>query len=499
MEAHKQAVSEIAASVKQFFSQREPYRVFHGSTNSTRPRLVNRENYVDISSLSNVLMVDATLRKVLVEPNVPMDQLVASTLEYGLVPPVVMEFPGITVGGAYAGTAGESSSFKYGLFDRSVTSVEMVLGDGEVIQASKYNNADLLYGSAGTLGTLGLVTMVELNLIDAKKFVKTTYHPQPSVKDTIELIQQESTDQSHDYIDGIVFSKDHGVVITGEMTDENPGRTQTFSRSTDPWFYLHVQDKTRFLHGPVTEYIPLPEYLFRYDRGGFWVGRLAFDYFNFPFNKITRRFLDDFLHTRMLYEALHASGESSRYVIQDLALPYSTAEAFIDYTAQRFDIWPLWLCPIQETPPPTFNPYVETTPKQVDEKVISQFLNIGLWGSGPRDRAAFVSLNRDLECRLRADFGGIKWLYAHTYYTEDEFWQVYDKASYDELRQKYKATTLPSVYDKVKSDLEESAQKQIEGWGPWALSSRPLGGLWGIKKAIESRKYLPRCPPWRNV
>lgn len=87
-----------------------------------------------------------------------MDQLVASTLKYDLVSPVVMEFPGVTVGGAYAGTAGESSSFKIGLFARSVRSVEMVLGDGDVIQASKDNNADLFYGAARTLDTLGFVT-----------------------------------------------------------------------------------------------------------------------------------------------------------------------------------------------------------------------------------------------------------------------------------------------------------------------------------------------------
>ena len=43
----------------------------------------------------------------LVEPNVPMDRLVAATLQCGLIPPVVMEFPAITVGGGFTGTAGE--------------------------------------------------------------------------------------------------------------------------------------------------------------------------------------------------------------------------------------------------------------------------------------------------------------------------------------------------------------------------------------------------------
>ena len=497
MEVHKQAVSKIAASVRQIFARGEPYRVFHGSTNSTRPRLASPAgNTVDISALSNVLKVDAKARKAFVEPNVPMDRLVASTLKYGLVPPVVMEFPGITVGGGFAGTGGESSSFKYGLFDRNVASVEMVLADGEVVRASEQDNRDLFRGAPGAVGTLGLVTMVELDLIDAKKFVKVTYQARPTVKETIDLIQHEASDQSHDYVDGIVFSKDHGVVVTGEMTDDGGAlRPQTFSHSTDPWFYMHVQDRTRTVLGPVTESVPLAEYLFRYDRGGFWVGRSAFDYFQFPFNAYTRHFLDDFLHTRMLYAALHASRESRRYIVQDLALPYSTAADFIDYTSDTFGIWPLWLCPIQQTPPPTFHPHV--SPEAVSGAANGQFLNIGLWGFGPTRHADFIRANRDLERRLREDFGGMKWLYAHTYYTEDEFWRVYDEKPYRALRDKYRAATLPSVYDKVKVDVEAQERQEKEDWGSWALSFRPLGGLWGIRKAIESGQYLPRCPPWR--
>ncbi|KAF4437470.1 FAD-binding domain-containing protein [Fusarium austroafricanum] len=499
MEVHLQAVSRIAAVARQLFNRGEPYRIFHGSTNCTRPRPSAQSNTIDISQLCNVLKIDVNSRKALVEPNVPMDSLVAATLKHGLVPPVVMEFPGITVGGGFAGTGGESSSFKYGFFDKTVSSVEMVLADGQVVTASKESNTDLFFGAPGALGTLGLVTTVEIELIEAKKFVKTTYHSRPTVKQTVEMVQKEGCNPSNDYVDGIIFSKDHGVVITGEMTDESPGRTQTFSHATDPWFYLHVQDKTSLLPSKVTEFIPLAEYLFRYDRGGFWVGRSAFDYFNFPFNSQTRWFLDDFVHTRMLYEALLASKESSRYVVQDLALPYSTAEAFIDYTADKFGIWPLWLCPILQTPPPTFHPHVTLASKQETGGAAQQLLNIGLWGFGPRDHAAFVSLNRDLERRLREDFGGMKWLYAHTYYAEDEFWQVYDKKSYDALRARYNATTLPSVFDKAKVNVETLQRQEKEELESWALSFWPLGGLWGIRKAIQSGKYLPRCPPWRDI
>lgn len=40
-------------------------------------------------------------------------------------------------------------------------------------------------------------------------------------------------------------------------------------------------------------------------------------------------------------------------------------------------------------------------------------------------------------------------MYAHTYYTEEEFWKVYDKSWYDNLRQKYDASKLPTIHDKV--------------------------------------------------
>ncbi|KAH8799306.1 hypothetical protein F5884DRAFT_811396, partial [Xylogone sp. PMI_703] len=70
-------------------------------------------------------------------------------------------------------------------------------------------------------------------------------------------------------------------------------------------------------------------------------------------------------------------------------------------------------------------------------------LNIGLWGRAPRDMDAFVQQNRRLESKL-AELGGRKALYSHAYYTEQEFWQIYNQAWYENLRQRYSATTLPT-------------------------------------------------------
>ena len=181
---------------------------------------------------------------------------------------------------------------------------------------------------------MGVTTLVELQLSEAKKYVEITYHPVSSMTEAIKKIEEVTADPNLDYVNGIICSKHQGAAVTGRLTDI-PGVSipiQRFSDSNDPYFYLHVKDAITKRMGPMTEAIPLAEYLFRYDRGGFWVGASAFEYFKMPFNNFSRWWLDDFLHARMMYTALHASGQSKKYVVQDLALPYSTAEQFVNYT-----------------------------------------------------------------------------------------------------------------------------------------------------------------------
>jgi len=499
MDRQKATVSKLSAAVRALFATRTPYRIFHGSTNSTRPRPSASQATLDISALRDVLAVDPARRVALVEPNVPMDRLVEATLPHGLVPPVVMEFPGITAGGGYAGTAGESSSFRHGFFDETVNRVEMVLADGEVVEVTpEGERADLFRGAAGAVGTLGLTTLLEVRLMEARKFVKTRYRRTRSVAEAVEMVREEVR-KGNDYVDGILFSKDHGVVVTGELTDEVPaegGVVQTFSGPWDPWFYLHAKDKTAGVKEEVpVEYIPLAEYLFRYDRGGFWVGKAAFDYFKFvPFSKFFRWFLDDFLHTRMMYRALHGSGESARFIVQDIAMPFETTEKFVDYTSSELGIWPLWLCPLKRRGPPTFHPFT-TLPEGVEKKEDDMMLNVGVWGWGPSKPAEFVKKNRELENKVR-ELGGMKWLYAHTYYPQEEFWPMYGgRGWYDNLREKYNAGTLPSVWDKVHVDPEAAGTKQRH----WLKRQWPLGGFYGIYKSIQSKDYmLHRHAKWKG-
>jgi len=144
---------------------------------------------------------------------------VEATLLHGLVPPVVMEFPGITVGGGFAGTAGESSSFRYGFFDRTINWIEVVLANGEVVRASSNENSDLFYGVASSFGTLGVTTILEIQLIEAKKYVEMTYFPVCSIIEAQEKFEEATQDPTVDYLDGFMLAKDHGVICAGRLTN----------------------------------------------------------------------------------------------------------------------------------------------------------------------------------------------------------------------------------------------------------------------------------------
>lgn len=436
-EQHKQLVARIAARVWGFYQDRRPFYIYHGSTNSTRIMSFKRDEMIDVSELGRVLSIDAQNRTAIVEANVPMDHLVRATRAYSLIPPVVMEFPGITVGGGIQGGAGESSSFKWGCFNRICNWYEMILTNGDVVRVSPEEHADLFWGTVGSYGSLGIITAVEIKLIPAKRYVKLEYVPVDSFS-IAKAKLQELVKQDYDFIDGIMFAPNEGVIMVGHLSDTRNGWVRRYTRAHNPWFYQRAE-RISGRRKSAIESIPLWDYLFRYDRGAFWVGRYAFELFSTPYNAFMRWLLNPLLHTRELYRALQASGISQQYIVQDLALPEQTAVEFMEFVDKSLGIYPLWLCPLQ----PDDRSTLQSSSLKTD-----LVINIGVWGMGPKEYDEFIDVNRTIERRLRK-LGGKKWFYAHAFYTEKEFWEIYNKTWYDTLRKRYHAASLPSIFDKT--------------------------------------------------
>lgn len=513
MDVHHLAVSKLAHRIACFHAEKTPFRIYHGSTNSTRSTTFSDATSVDTSGLTNVLSVDPQARTCLVESNVPMDVLVAATTPFRLIPPVVPEFPGITVGGAFAGTGGESSSFRHGFFDQCVNWVEIILANGEIVTASPLENSNLFYGSAATFGTIGVTTLFELRLIPARDFVELTYHPIHTFEEAQKKMEDLASSVCVDFVDGIMFSKVSGVVISGILVDLNHYEqtqappTVTFSHRWDQWFYLHSQDilaRHTSRKMPYQELALVTEYFFRYDRGAFWTGAFVFEWFGVPFNRITRYALDWLMSTRILYHGLHASKLGAGYMIQDLCLPRETVAEFVDWMHNEYAIYPLWLCPMKQNERISMNPH---TPSSTDHGRTTgePLLNIGVWTRCPSDDR--VACNRRVEEKLRS-LRGMKWLYADTFYTEEEFWAIYDREWYRKLRVEYGAEGLPDVYQKIRTAVGTGDSKArivstsmmgvltggvsfLDLWeGAWRVW--PLVGVKAVLSALRGVEYLKK-------
>jgi len=328
--------------------------------------------------------------------------------------------------------------------------------------------------------------------MEARPFVELTYHPVTSTEDALAKLQDATKDSAIDYLDAIIYDEQRGVICLGHFTDSpNPLYPITrFGRPTDEWFYIHAERLLRSHNGPVTEIVPVVDYLFRYDRGGFWVGSFPFKYFHTPFNRFTRWFLDDFLHADFMYRALHLAGLSDQYIIQDVGVPIHNAKEFLAYLDLQLKCYPLWLCPLCQVSNPLQSTFSNFAVKRSVD-ALEMMLNIGVWGIGPKVHKDFVDVNRNFEKMVYA-MDGKKWLYGHNYYTEEEFWNIYDRERYEALRVKYHASYLADVFDKARyrQSPDKGSRTAIARIHDWVWSIWPLRGLYGLFQAAVGAEYL---------
>ncbi len=449
-QAHFQEVEKLQQTLTQKkgrFSLKQ-----NRSSNTLRNGDYKKKSHsLDLSPFNQILEFDPQTGSILVEPRITFGTLCRFTLKHGLLPPVVPEFPSITVGGAITGAAIESTSHRYGQVSDHCLSYELLLGNGDKITASPEEHSDLFYAISGSYGTLALLTAVRLRLIPAKPFVQLHTHwfnhPEEAVK---KLTLPSSTDG----IEGIVFSPSEAVVVEATLTDslQSPIYKQSFPWSR--WFAQHLQQDR-----PHQETIPTLQYLFRHDRGAFWIGRYILSFqtllqsiFHWGIPEIEPSPLNPSLLLRLLfgwyfpshrlYHLWHRipnTVSENLFFIHDFYTPFPHAHQALQRWMELTQIFPIWLCPIKGSQTQFLSPHYGH----------SHFLNIGLYGRPP-PTTSIPYLSAQLEKDL-LHFGGRKMLYSFVYYDEPTFNTIYPIDLYTQLRHKYSAHAFPTLFQKVSS------------------------------------------------
>jgi delta24-sterol reductase len=454
-EKHAARVRDVVEQIEDWNARGRP-NLLHTSRKSWQSVAVRAIEYKKSPGIAvdlhDILEVDLERMVVRVEPRANMGQLTRRLVPLGVTLPVVAELDDLTVGGLILGYGIESSSHKYGLFADTVRSAEIVVADGSVVRASPQENADLFYALPWSYGAHGMLTAVELPLVPCKPYVRLTYQPVRSRQDACAAFTELATrHRPPDFLEALMFSKDSGVIVFGDFAELPDGeRPNAIGRFYKPWFYQHI--KSMLKRGQTVEYIPLRDYYHRYTRSLYWHGELLVPFGNHPLFRYALGWLmpPKVSLLRLLQTERIRKFRDARNVVQDILIPLRHLRAGIEMFHREFECYPLWFCAHK-----TFrtNPQGMTRPdrKDVDEEM---FVDIGAWqvpGFVKRKEAwDGHQAVRKMEAWTRAH-AGYQCLYAVTEQTRAEFWQMFDRTLYEQVREKYGAVgAFMDVFDKVK-------------------------------------------------
>lgn len=467
MNFHEEKILQLQEQIRNHYLQKDslkaPLAINYSSKNSFTTRTKKYKSgcrTIDCGPFNQIIAVDPVRQIAIVQPRVKMEALLQATLRHRLVPPVLPELRDMTIGGAIMGIAGESGSFRWGTFNDICQAFEILCGDGTLLKVDKETHPDLFYGIPGSYGSLGMLISAEIKLIPAKDGVRLRYHLFSNPHDAIEAILSLSHDpQPPDFLDGIIFDKEHCVVIEGHLEyKKNISHFPLFS--TKPFhsemYYRHVK---KIENANDEEFMTHDDYFFRYDLGAFWIGNYVY---HFPLlaelilegylnsnkgnrcftqqeieryrqfsgsNAVWRTVMRPFSTSRYLSKKLHKAERwvQNRFMIQDFCVPEKQAYRFLDVILDDPGIFPIWLLPIKGTKAPQiFAPHVLKGNEE------SHLLNFGLYGI-PAYSSPLRDMTRILEQKTM-ELDGRKVLYSRSYYSQGEFWDIYSQEAYDKLR-----------------------------------------------------------------
>lgn len=428
--SHAQKVARVADQLRRRKST-APLSLRKRTVSHQVPKLHDktyRDEKVDLLDFDEIIEVDTARRTCIAEPGVPFCKLVEQTLRLGYAPIVVPELKTITLGGAVAGCSIESMSYRYGGFHDTCLEYEVITAKGDVLTCTPQNEHSLLFQMMhGSFGTVGILSRIVFRLIPAKPFVHVRYERHASIDSYLHAIRSHFEDGDADFIDGIIHSPANLVLCLADFVDRTP-----YTHRYD-WLKVYFQSTAKRSE----DYLRTFHYFYRYNRGvttarpKSWLGRL-----------LLGRLLGSseilWLARKLRWIVL---SDRRPPVTVDTFIPFSKLKAFTEWYAGEFGHFPLWVVPYRRVR--DYEWLSDGFWAGLEDRL---FIDIAIYGMRQPGKANCYRL---LEEKLK-ELKGVKTLISYNYYTEEEFWQIFNRANYDAV----KAVTDPdntfrNLYEKT--------------------------------------------------
>ena len=434
-EAHRLKVEAIARQVRERIGKNEPVHISKGGVRHVVPLpgdLRYRSQSIDISSLDEILEIDPERRLCTAEPGVPFSRLVPATLAHGLLPTVVPELEGITVGGAIAGGSVESMSFRYGGLHDSCVEYEIIGGSGEIVTCSPTQEPLLFDMIHGSYGTLGVLTRLSFKLVAAKPYVRMEYRTFPDAERFYAAMLERCEAGDFDFVDGIAHGPDRFVLCLGRFVEAAP------YLSSYRWLNIYYKSTAE----RAEDYLTTEDYLFRYDAECHWLTRtippLEWKPVRFALGKAVLGSTNLIRWSKRLDKLLGMKKRPD--VVCDVFIPARGFASFIQWYQRDFRFWPLWVVPYRV---PAAYPWVAE--EQVGRIGGDLLIDCAVYGKPNGEEVDYSKLLEDKTFEL----GGIKTLISRNHYTAERFWQIYNRPNYEAAKARLDPNgVFPGLFEK---------------------------------------------------
>jgi FAD/FMN-containing dehydrogenase len=391
-----------------------------------------RQPSLNLGGLDQVIQIDVENRVCVAESAVPFWRIVQATLARGLLPKVVPELKGITLGGAVVGCSVESMSFRYGGFHDTCLEYELITGSGDIITCSREEEPDVFEMVHGSYGTLALLTRLTFELIPASRCVHLSYRTFTSSDSFLSELHRQVADGSADFIDAIVHAPDRFVLCLGEFVDEAPYVSDV--RSNVYYASTAARDE---------DYLTTEDYCFRYDADCHWMTRAVPPLQWGPVRRLAgRRLLGSTNLIRLSRLQAMVSRKRRPDVVCDIFVPSQRFLEFFDWYSREFCFYPLWVVPYR---PPRDYPWISE--EFIQRAGDDLYIDCAIYGRDNNEPDRDYS--QILEDKV-FEIGGLKTLIGRNSYTPERFWTIYHQRNWQDAKARLDPQgLLPELYEHV--------------------------------------------------
>lgn len=448
------------------------------SIRNEKPLCTNRKNWKSLSTrfynkkqcwqirtdhLTNILSIDPQKQTVRTEPMVTVGQMIDYLVSRQCTLAVSLEIREATLGGLAMGVGMTTHSHKVGLFQESIVAYELVLPSGELLHVTRESHSDLFYALPWSHGTLGFVVALELKIIPIKKFIRIQYTPFYSKKEYCEKLYEFATqEKSADFLEATIFSKNEAVIMRGWFDDGETNKLpiNRINRFYRPWFFKYVE--TFLKKGEHSELISFKDYIFRHNRSIFWTLQDMIPMGNQPWLRVLLGWMypPNIAFLKLTTPKKIRKLTFTKQIFQDIVVPMSALSDAIDLSDELFSIDPLLIYPCRIYDHGNISGQLRPPREQdrIPGTNFGMYCDLGIYGipiQVKKNQAySATSAMRTLEKFIR-DNGGYSFLYADTFMTREEFFQMFDLTLYEKVRNRYQLeSALPHLFDKTRPEID---------------------------------------------